>query len=72
MGKEEKSRKLLDVIVENCKEMDVQPDEVLEVVGTAVANLLTTIAPMYGCSPQKMLKVFANGIANAELVPKGN
>ena len=72
MEKEEKASALLDTMIKKCKELDVQPNEVLEVVGTAVATMITTIAPMYGCTEKKMLRVFANGIANAELVPKGN
>lgn len=72
MNNDVKSRELLNAIVAKCKELDVQPDEVLDVVGVAVANLLTTIAPMYGCSPRQMLRIFAKGIANAELVPKGS
>ena len=72
MNKDEKSKELLEAIVDKCQKLDVQPDEVLDVVGVAVANLLTTIAPMYRCSPRQMLRIFARGIANAELVPKGN
>ena len=60
MTTQEKSEKLAEVT----------PEETLEVIGTSVVNILTTIAPVFGVTERKMLKIFADGVAKAELVPR--
>ena len=70
MTTQEKSEKLAQVIIKTCKELEVTPEETLEVIGTSVVNILTTIAPVFGVTERKMLKIFADGIAKAELVPR--
>ena len=70
MTTQEKSEKLAQVIIKTCKELEVTPEETLEVIGTSVVNILTTIAPVFGVTERKMLKIFADGVAKAELVPR--
>ena len=72
MSKEEKVEQLTQVIIETCKNLGVEPDETLDVLGMSVGNILTTIAPMFGVTPRQMLQVFGKGIANAELTERKN
>lgn len=70
MSKEEKSEQLTQAIINTCKNLGVEPDETLDVLGMATGNILTTIAPMFGVSPRQMLQIFGKGIANAELTER--
>jgi len=70
MSKEEKAEQLTQAIINTCKNLGVEPDETLDVLGMATGNILTTIAPMFGVSPRQMLQIFGKGIANAELTER--
>ena len=69
MNTQEKADKLTQAIIDTCKENGVEPQETLEVIGLAVCNILTTIAPLFGVTERQMLKTFAKGVAKAELIP---
>lgn len=68
MTKEEKANELRKTIIAKCHELDVRPEEALDVVGTSVANVMAPLAQFFGWSERKMLQVFGRGIANAEIV----
>lgn len=70
MSKEEKAEQLTQEIIKACKNLGVEPNETLDVLGMAVGNILATIAPLFGVSPCQMLKIFGKGIANAELTER--
>ena len=70
MSKEEKAEQLTQVLIETCKNLEVEPDETLDVLGMSVGNILTTIAPLFGVSPRQMLQIFGKGIAKAELTER--
>lgn len=70
MTKEEKAEQLTQEIIKVCKNLGVEPNETLDVLGLATGNILTTIAPLFGVTPRQMLQIFGKGIANAELTER--
>lgn len=70
MSKDEKGELLAQEIIKACKNLDVEPNETLDVLGLATGSILTTIAPLFGVTPREMLQIFGKGIANAELRKK--
>ena len=49
------------------KQVGVQPDEVLPVLGEAVIRFLTAVANVMGYEPIELVKVFGEGLYTAEL-----
>lgn len=70
MTKEQKAELLTQDVINSCKKLEVMPEETMEILALAMGNILTTIAPMFGTHPKRMLEIFGEGMMNAELTPK--
>ena len=58
---------LLNAMVESMADDRIDPQDVLFVLGEAVIRFLIASAEILDCEPKEMVKVFAEGLANAEI-----
>ena len=63
----QKATYVTSAIVLAFKEANVEPEEVMPVLGEAIIQLLTHIANLSGYEPLSMIKSFGEGIMTAEI-----
>lgn len=64
---ENQQKVLCETIVEKCTEMNVRPSDVLTVLGGGVIHFIMKISDITGHDGKKMVKIFADGLANAKI-----